>query len=310
MLANVKSTPKSWLAFDLNILRRVSFNSVVIPISEQPSLGAYLKRWDVRVQANHHLRSSWSRAFAQIANNAQTLTDDEVNAVLDDAYVPGYKLQNEALRTWFNEIDCWWFDNVRRNIDRLPSQMAQAIASSLVMDVGDYALTFDDQTRELREPLSNAFRRFWSIRPDPYDNRQNNTVANKPADEFIAETPGDLMFLRLPQAHSQTVNGYLGRTAWREEWLRGGSGFWESVERSMAGKLGSPTGTKSQYLNLLEDLLRRATHIKNWAIAHVESGFIQTQDIVETIGRIRRVDTVYTKDFSELTGAKGVIITA
>ena len=74
--------------------------------------------------------------------------------------------------------------------------------------------------------------------------------------------------------------------------------------------MGAPTETKSQYLHLLEDTLRRASHIKGWAIAHVETGFIQTQDIVESIGRIRRVDTVFTKDFSELTGTKAVIITA
>ena len=67
---------------------------------------------------------------------------------------------------------------------------------------------------------------------------------------------------------------------------------------------------RPQYLHLLEDTLRKASHIKNWAIAHVEAGFIQTQDIVETVARIRRVETIFTKDFSELAGTKAVIITA
>jgi hypothetical protein len=56
--------------------------------------------------------------------------------------------------------------------------------------------------------------------------------------------------------------------------------------------------------------LQTAAHIKSWAISHVEDGAIGTQDIVETIGKIRRVDTIFTKDFSELTGTKAVIITA
>jgi len=68
--------------------------------------------------------------------------------------------------------------------------------------------------------------------------------------------------------------------------------------------------TKSQYLHLLEETLRMAKHIPVWTIAHVEDGFVSTQDIVETVGRMRRVDTIYTKDFSELTGTKAVIITA
>lgn len=310
MLGHAKVSPKSWLAFDLNVLHRLTFSSVVLPFISQPSLGAYLKRRNARVMANDPMQSSWISGLAAIANNGQKLSEDEVNIVLEDAYVPGYRLQNPALANWFSEIDSWWFDNVRRNVDRLPSQMGQAIASSLVISVGEYVLSFKEETRELRQPLSNVFRRLWSVLPEPFDNARTNSVTNRNADDLVAETPADLMFLRLPTAHAQTAKAYLGRAAWREEWLRGGSDFWEEVEVMTAGKLGAATETKSQYLHLLEETLRRASHIKNWAIAHVETGFIQTQDIIETIGRIRSVDTVYTKDFSELTGTKAVIITA
>jgi hypothetical protein len=57
-------------------------------------------------------------------------------------------------------------------------------------------------------------------------------------------------------------------------------------------------------------MLRTASHIKTWAISHIEGGFVSTQDIVETVGKIRKVDAIYTKDFSELAGTKAVIITA
>jgi hypothetical protein len=305
-----KVSPKSWLAFDLNVLRRLTFTSVLLPFTGGPALGAYLKRWNVRVMANDPLSSLSSRAIAEIANNGQRLTDDEVSVVLEDAYVPGYRLANPALATWFAETDAWWFDNVRRNIERLPTPMARAIAASIAMAVGDYALSFRDETRDLRQPLSNVFRRLWSVQPLPFDNGQVNSATNRNPDELLAETSADLMFLRLPSAHAQTTRTHLGRSAWREEWLRGSGDFWAELDASSAGKLGAATETKSQYLHLLDETLRRASHIRSWAIAHVESGFIQTQDIVETIAGIRRVDTVYTKDFSELTGAKAVIITA
>ena len=71
-----------------------------------------------------------------------------------------------------------------------------------------------------------------------------------------------------------------------------------------------PTETKSQYLKLLEETLQTASHISNFAIAHVESGSISTQDLVETIGKVRRVEAIYTKDFSELTSTTAVMITA
>jgi hypothetical protein len=310
MLGQSKISPRAWLAFDLNVLRRQNFSSVVLPFAGEPTLGAYLKRWNARVLANDPVQSTWTRALAQIANNTQKLTMEELETVLDDAYVPGYQLRNSALGTWFGQVDSWWFDNVRQNIDRLPSQMSQALAASLAIAVGDYALSFKEQTRELRQPLSTVYRRLWSIQSEPFNNGQNNNCFNKNPDDFLSETPADLMFLRLPVPHAQSTRNYLGRAAWREEWLRGRSDFWSEFETDLSGKLGSATETKSQYLHMLENTLRRASHIKNWAIAHVETGFIQTQDIVETIGGIRRVDTVFTKDFSELAGTKAVIITA
>lgn len=310
MVGQTKNSPKSWLAFDLNVLRRMTFSSIALPFADQPALGSYLKRWNARVLANDPIQSVWARALSEITNNGQKLSPDEVDAVLEDAYVPGYRLKNEALSMWFSEVDAWWFDNVRRNIDRLPSQMSQAIASSIVMATGDYAMSFREENRELRQPLSSVFKRLWSIQPESFNNGQANTCSNKNADDFLAETPAELMFLRLPSAHAQGLRTYLGRAAWREEWLRGGNAFWDTLEAAMGGKLGAATETKSQYLHLLEATLRRASHIKQWAIAHVEHGFIQTQDIVDTVASIRKVNTVYTKDFSELTGTKAVIITA
>ena len=310
MHGQTKISPRSWLAFDLNVLRRLTFTSVALPFTEQTSLGAYLKRWNVRVAANDPLRSASTRSLAYIANSGESLSAADVETVLEDAYVPGYRLNNHALTNWFSETDAWWFDNVRKNIDKLQTPMSRAIASSVALATGDYALSFNSETRELRQPLSNVFRRLLSIQPVPFNNGQNNTSDNKIADDFIAETPSDLMFLRLPQAHAQAERTHLGRAAWREEWLRGSSDFWADLESSLHGKLGAATETKSQYLHLLEETLRRASHNKKWAIAHVEDGFIQTQDIADTVAKIRRVDTVYTKDFSELTGTKAVIITS
>jgi hypothetical protein len=310
MHGQTKISPKSWLAFDLNVLRRLKFDSVAIPLAGQPALGAYLKRWNVRVATNDPLQSTWACAFSQIANPGHRLTTDEVNTVLEDAYVPGYLMNNQGLSSWFSETDAWWFDNVRKNIDRLQTTVAKALAASIALAAGNYVFYFKESSRELRQPLSQVFKRLRSIQPEPHDNGQQNSCSNKNADDFIPEVQAELMFLRLPAAHAQAAKMQLGRSAWREEWLRGGNEFWPAFETSLRGKLGAPTETKSQYLHLLEETLNRASHIRTWAIAYVEDGFIQTQDIADTIGKIRRVDSIYTKDFSELTGTRAAIITA
>lgn len=303
-------TPKGWLAFELNILRRLKYSSVLLPFTHEPNLGAYLKRWNARVLANDLTQSAWTKAVAVIQNNSEFLAEEDIVMILEDAYVPRYRLQNESLRNWFNETDSWWFDNVRQNIEKITSPTGRAIALSIGMSVGDYVLSFDDETLELRQPLSTVYRRLWSVFPEPINNQQNNPCQNKTADEFIAENPSDLMFLRLPRANNKGLRSHMGWTAWREDWVRTRDDFWEDLELTQIGKLGDFVETKSQYMQLVEDTLSRATHIPQWAIIHIEEGFISTQDIVETIGKVRRVDTIFSKDFTELTGTKAVIITA
>jgi len=301
---------KSWLAFELNVLRRLRFESAILPFTGEPHLGAYLKHWNVRVLANDLSQSAWTKAVAVIQNNAEKLSDEDADMILEDAYVPHYRLQNQSLRNWFGETDAWWFDNVRQNIERLSSPVMRAIALSIGMNVGDYVLSFDEETRELRQPLSVVFKRLRRIHPEPINNGQKNTCQNKTANDFIAENHMDLMFLRLPPARNQSRRKSLGAAAWREEWLRCKDDFWNDLETFQEGKLGTLIETKQQYLRLLEEVLRTASHIPVWAIAHVEDGFVSTQDIIEIIGRIRRVDTIFTKDFSEFSGTKAVVITA
>lgn len=310
MLAKLKETPKSWLAFDLNILRRLNFKTAILPFSEPPTLGSYLKRWGVRVMANDVSRFGYIQNVAQIQNNVERLSEENLAAILEDAYVPRYKLQNAALRQWFNETDSWWFDNVRQNIEKLPSPTLQAIALTLGMQTGDYVLSFSEENRELRQPLSNVYRKLAAVFPAPFNNGQNNSCANKSVNEFIAENYGDLMFLRLPPPHNSSIRETLGKAAWREEWINQNGDFWNESENLQFGKLGTRVETKFQYLRLLEELLKTASHIQNWAVAHTENGFVTTQDITEIIAQTRRVDTIFTKDFSELTGTKAVIITA
>lgn len=308
MFNQLQTAPNGWLAFELNVLRRLNFASVMMPFTNQPNLGAYLKRRNVRVLANDAMQSAWTKSVAAIQNNGEVLSATDIDSILEDAYVPHYRLQNRALRQWFNETDSWWFDNVRQNIERISSPVARAVALSLGISVGDYAASFTEETLELRQPFSKVYQRLWSVLPKPFNNQQKNVCYNKPANEFITENFADLMFLRLPSLSRKNSSSRHLPNAWSEEWIRGNDEFWNDLR--MAGKFGAAIETKSQYLQLLENVLHSAEEIPVWAIAHVEDGFINTQDLVETVGRMRRVDTIYSKDFSELTGTKAVIITA
>lgn len=302
-----------WLAFELGVLRRLKFSSAALPFTGEPHLSVHLKRWKVRVAANDPMIWSFTKATALIENYAERLTESDLSIVLQDAYVPRDKMDNPALAKWFNESDAWWLDNVRFNAERLDSEYKRATALTVGMMVGDYALSFDKETRLLRQPLSlsKVFIQLNKVLPLPYDNSLRNRSSNQDVRMFVAERQHtDLLFLRLPPPVWQSEPLRETLAGWREEWLRGGDDFWNDFNHQLAGKLGAPVQSKQQYLGFVEDLLRTASHIPIWAIAQTENGFISSEELVETVGRIRRVDAIYTKDFSDLLGVRAAIVTA
>jgi hypothetical protein len=299
---------EGWLGFELSVLRRLKFRSVADPFAGEADLGFYLKRWGARVSSNDARRWAAARAAARVENNSERLTEDDVALLLEEAYVPHYRLDNPALRKWFGESDAWWFDNVRRNAEGLGGGAKRAVALSLCMAVGDYVLSFDEETRELRQPLSRAFQRLWEAEPRPVDNSQQNKATNADARDFIAKEQADLLFLRLPAPARRGARN--SPWAWREEWVRGADDFWDEFEAARAGRLGARAETRGQYLRHVEELLDVAAHIPAWAVAFTENGPVTTEEVVEAVRRVRKVGTIYTKDFSEMMGTRAAIITA
>jgi hypothetical protein len=306
------SFSNGWLNFELSVLRRLKFASVALPFTGEPALGLQLKHWQVRIAANDLMTWSFIKSTALLENNTYRLSEEDLETVVEDAYVPRDHFDNPGLLNWFNQTDAWWFDTVRFNAERLDAPYKRALALTLGMMVGDYVLSFDETNRHLREPasLSRVFRRLAELLPYPHDNSLRSKASNQDVRAFLAERRhSDLMFLRLPtveRAHGnqRTVE------SWREEWLQGGDDFWPGFEKRRAGKLGARAQSKQQYLGFLEELLQTAAHIPGWAIALVENGFISTEELVETVSRVRKVDAIYSKDFSDLLGVRAAIVTA
>ena len=85
-----------WLGFELSVLRRLKFRSVALPLAGEPNLGLYLKRWDTRVAANDPAQWAWTKSQAFIENNCETLTEQDLDVLLDDAYVPRNYFRNRT----------------------------------------------------------------------------------------------------------------------------------------------------------------------------------------------------------------------
>lgn len=286
---------KTLLGFQASVLRQIEFRSIAIPYLSEARLDLYLKAWGRLIFANDP--RAWAGTVARATVEATEPLGEEIIArILEDVYIPGSRLENPALRRWFGETDSWWLDNLRRNIDRLDDQLTQAQAIMLGLQTGDYALSFNDETRELRRPLTTVFWRLAGRALSSPGAQPHSRSFNQPVEEFIKHARADLLLLSAPS--SQMDRGIAEeRSEWRETWVKGASG---DIDRK-PGHAMTPQSRQS-YLASIERLLRPASHFSAWAIEYQEPGLAGVQELVDLIKEHRPVKATYSKDVTEVAG--------
>jgi HD domain-containing protein len=284
-------TQKSLLGFEASVLRQIDFRSIALPFCGTARLDWYLKTWGRHIFANDPRASSATIARA-IFETQEALAEAQIASIVEDVYIPRTRLTNPELRRWFSETDAWWMDNLRRNIDSIQDHTLRAQALMIGMQTGDYALSFDEQTRDLRLPLTALFWRL-AGRAVAVVGHPANRAFHMPADEFIKHARADLLFLRLPS--SQPGAGE-SKFDWKESWVLQSSERPEQL-RQLAG-----VDSRHSYLMMVDRLLRPASHINTWAIGYQELGLATAQDVLDVIKEHRHVRATYSKDVTEVAG--------
>ena len=287
---------KALLGFQASVLRQLEFRSIAIPFWSEARLDWYLKAWGKLIFGNDP--RGWAAIVARANVEAsQPLGEDTIARILEDVYVPRVRLANPDLRRWFGETDAWWMDNLRRHIEALDDQLMRAQAITLGLHTGDYALSFDEQTLDLRRPLTTVFWRLAGRAFAGPAGQPNNRSFNQPAEDFIKHARADLLYLRSPASHTDR-GGAEARSEWRDAWV-GGPAREETNEGS---KRPTSSQSKQAYLASLDRLLRPASNFKTWAVEYQEPGLATAQDIVELIKEHRPVKATYSKDVTEVAG--------
>ena len=286
---------KQLLGFQASVLRQLEFRSIAIPFWSEARLDWYLKAWGKVIFANDPRQWAGIVARARVEAN-QPLGEDIITRLLEEVYVPRVRLGNPGLRRWFGETDAWWMDNLRRNIESLDEELLRAQAVTLGLQTGDYALSFDEETLELRRPLTTVF---WRLAGRAYvgpAGQPHNRSFNHPAEEFVRYARADLLYLRSPSSHTDR-GGAEARSEWREAWVCGATDG-----KTELGNIATPPQSKQSYLATLERLLRPASNYKVWAVEYQEPGLASVQDVIELIKEYRQVKATYSKDVTEVAG--------
>ena len=283
---------KALLGFEASVLRQQEFRSIAIPYYGWTRLDLYLKAWGKHILANDP--RAWAACLARATVEARVpLQEEQIMRVLEDVYVPGAKMVNPDLGNWFSEMDAWWMDNLRRNIEALDDETLRAQALVLGIMTGDYALSFDEATRELKKPLTTVFWRLAGRTTMGPASSAYNRSAHQPVEEFLKRARADLLYLNLPAPHA-TSAGAEARGDWRESWVGG------------SAQTGDPKApalqSKHAYLAMIDKLLQAAASFRTWAIEYQETGMASAAEIGEIIKAHRAVRATYSKDLTEVSG--------
>lgn len=287
---------ESLLGFQASVLRQLEFKSIAMPLCGWGRLVSYLKTWGKVIQANDP--RAWAAAAARAAIEvSEPLTAEQIGALLEDVYVPGFRLRNPELRRWFGEADSWWLDNLRQRISALTDDLLAAHAIVLGIQSGDYARSFSDDTLDLKRPLTSVFRQLASARIDSMPAHPWNQATNLPVVEFIRAKQADVLYLNLPSGQAETV-GTLARSDWRDSWVRGETPSGPDDVRALT----TLPQSKQAYLSKIDSLLAEAGRFKTWAIEYRDAGLASARDISELIKLHRPVHSTYSKDLTEVAG--------
>ncbi|HLG14019.1 MAG TPA: HD domain-containing phosphohydrolase [Blastocatellia bacterium] len=291
-----RSNRKSLLGFEASVLRQLVFKSIAVAFSGGSRLDWYLAAWRKHVLSNDP--RAWAAALARATIEAgESLSEDHIARLLRDVYVPRASLRNPGLRVWFTETDAWAMDNLRANIDEIEDAAHRARAMALGIQAGDYALSFNEETRGLKQPLTRVFPMLaHQSLPLPTAHLQTH-VFNLPAEEFIRNSHADALYLSLPAAHAEHA-GSAVRGDWRECWVRAT----QNAETDELLALTAKPQSKQAYLDAVDRLLGLAAHIKTWAIGCQDVGIASARDISELIKVRRAVRATYSKDVTEAAG--------
>lgn len=287
---------KSLLGFEISVLGQIDFRSIAIAFAGGAKLEWYLKAW------GKHILSNDPRFWASISSRAMIesryqLDEETISSLLADLYVPRARLANGQLRNWFSETDAWWMDNLRLSVDRMADEALRTQALYIGLQTGDYALSFDEASRDLKRSLATVFWRLagrFTIGPV---GQPGSRSYNLPVDEFASQARADLFYLNLPAAHAE-MGGSESRMDWRESWIRSG----EAGAQDIALKMSSVPQSKQTYLLMIDRILRSAAHIRRWAIECQEAGLASAQDVSELVKDHRPVRATYSKDLTEVAG--------
>lgn len=172
-----------------SVVAKLDFDTAIDAFSGSGAVSYLFKSMGKRVIANDHMHMCSQFALATIENSSETLSDAQVERLLDTAGVNETFVQDTFKGLYFSDEDNRTIDAVRANARRLRSPVARALAvSSLIRACvkrrprGVFTYTgdrYDDGRQDLRKSIAEHFRAAVAVlNASVFDNGKSNQARN------------------------------------------------------------------------------------------------------------------------------------
>jgi hypothetical protein len=297
-------------AFEIAVLRELDFKTIALPFGGDGKLGWRLKMLGRQVHTNDFRQAETCQAIALVENNGFILGATQIDAMLcaarDDAEDETAPYNGGLLR-WFTPTEARWFEGFRRAVLENEDRMVQALAMTLGLRLGDYWLSFDEESKPLRPSLEDAAVELSTRFNLAVDNHRSNTAACFDARQFIVQAQADLLYAALPDFAPLDANR---PDAWREIWTSGEPDVWADLAKRQHGTFGGRFLSKTEYKATVKAFFRRARHFNQWAVSISGRHPLTPGDLADCLADLRPSVKTYSKDVSECPpgGAQHIVV--
>jgi DNA adenine methylase len=219
-----------------NIFSKLKFETALDAFSGTSSVAYLLKSMNKSVETNDYLRFNYYIAKALIENNNVTLSDAEIEEIIQFNSDKSNFIEKEFAELYFSRRDCRWLDSTVTNIDYLANPYKKALALTALCRAcikkrprGIFTYTgmrYDDGRRDLRLELAEHFKQAAHMLNKSVLDTGKKCRAHNEDIMKLKKTSYDLVYLDPPYFSLKSDNEY----SRRYHFLEGLVSYWSHVE--------------------------------------------------------------------------------
>ncbi|HZO73147.1 MAG TPA: DNA adenine methylase [Ktedonobacteraceae bacterium] len=296
------------LRFIYDVVQELDFQTALDACSGSGAVSYLFKSMGKAVTSNDFLRFCYHTAQATIANNAERLSDEEVERLLSPHPAPRDFIARTFQDLYFTATENQLLDHLVSHILEIENPYRQSIAFAAAVRAclrrrprGIFTYTgvrYNDGRPDLKIPLQEHFRLAVNVMNRAvFDNGQANSVLNCDLFEIPQQPRFDLVYLDPPYVSPHSDNDYTRRY----HFIEGLARYWQGLEilehttTKKFRRIPSLFDSKKTIYQAFHQFFERYSDA-TIVVSYSSNGIPAKEELLEILARYKSKVTVYECD--------------